>query len=132
MINNEIIEFLVVYTLLEVYEVQWQKGKRVVDMLGRIYKYYHKSAFLVLLMHPTFYFAIYFAMLTNYNGYAIALFVIKGVDIVTKLILTKQVFIDKEIEKDVAMMLQTPLGNIFPYIGLGIYLPLVYMALSPY
>jgi len=132
MINEYILEFLLVYSLLEVYEVQWQKASRVIDMLGRIYRYYHKSVFLVLLMHPTFYFAIFFAMYTNYNGYAVALFVIKGIDIVTKLILVKQVFIDKEISDDVAVMLQMPLGNFFPYIGLLVYPPLIYMALSPY
>jgi hypothetical protein len=129
MINEYILEFLVLYALLEVYEVQWQKGKRVIEMLARIYRYYHKSVFLVLLMHPTFAFAIFFMMFSAYDDYAIALFVIKGLDIATKLMLVKQVFIEKKISDDVALMLQMPLGNILPYIGLVVYLPLIYMAL---
>jgi len=130
MINENIMIFLLLYAVLEVYEVLWQKGDRVVDMLGRIYRYYHKSVFLVLLMHPTFYFAIFFTLYTQYNGYAMALFVVKGVDVATKLILVKQVFVDRDIPDDVAMMLQIELGNIFPFIGLVVYLPLIYMALG--
>jgi hypothetical protein len=126
------LKFLMVYAFFELYEVYWQKGERVIDMLVRIYKYYEKSVFLVLVMHPTFYFTIFFVMFTHYNIYALILFVLKGVDIVTKLILVKQVFIDKKITDDVAMMLSMSLGNFFPYIGLMIYLPLIYMALIAY
>jgi len=132
MMNIYVLEFLVFYIVLELYEVLWQKGERVIDMLGSIYKYYHKNIFLVLLMHPTFPFAMFLVMFTNYNGYAVTFFIIKGVDIITKLLLVKQVFIDQKITDDIAIMLEIPLGKFLPYMGLLIYPPFIYMALRAY
>ena len=130
MINEYILIYTALYIVLELYEVSWQKAPTVMEMLGRMYRYYYKNTFLFLIMHPTFYFAIFFAMQTNYNGYALTLFVIKGVDIVTKMLFIKQVFVDKKISPELAQMLLTPIGKYTPYLGLLIYPPLIWLALS--
>ena len=127
MIEDTLFNYLLLYTFLEIYEVQWQKATTMIGMLARMYEHYRKSIFIFLLMHPTFYFAILFMMFTNYNGYAVALFVIKGVDIATKIVLIKKVFIDKELSEEMTLALLSPLHKLLPYIGLLIYPPLIYL-----
>ncbi len=122
--------YIIIYILFEVYEVEWQKAPTMEGMLEKMYTYYKKSIFVFLLMHPTFYFAITFMLFTNYNIYALILFAIKASDIATKLILMKQLFIDKQISADLSMMLRTPIHWLLPYIGLSVYPFLIYMALS--
>jgi len=121
--------YVLIYIVFELYEVQWQKADTIEGMLQRMYQYYKKSIFLFLFMHPTFYFAVIFMIFTNYNLYALVLFGIKAADIATKLVLVKQLFVDKETSAEISMMLQTPIHWFLPYIGLTIYPILVYLAL---
>lgn len=130
MIENLIFNYIIVFLLLEIYEVQWQKANSMMGMLARMYQYYRKSIFLFLIMHPTFYFAILFMLLTEYNPYAFVLFAIKTADIATKIYLIKQVFIDKELSNELALALLAPLNKLFPYIGIIAYPPLIYLTLA--
>ncbi|WP_457747883.1 hypothetical protein [Sulfurimonas sp.] len=130
MLNDYTIAYISIYIVLELYEVSWQKAPTIMEMLARMYRYYYKNTFLFLIMHPTFYFAIFFAMQTNYNTYALVLFVIKGVDIVTKMLFIKQIFIDKKISRELGEMLLMPIGKYTPYIGLLVYPPLIVLAFS--
>ena len=66
---------------------------------------------------------------THYNMYALILFALKAADIATKLILMKQLFIDKENSAELSVMLQAPIHPLLPYIGLTLYPFLIYMAL---
>ena len=127
MLEDTLINYLILYTLLELYEVQWQKANTMLGMLARMYEQYAKNVFVFLLMNPTFYFAIMFMMVSNYNEYAIALLVIKGVDVATKMVLIKKVFITKDLSGEMTLALLSPLHNLLPYIGLLIYPPLIYM-----
>jgi len=129
MFNDYIINILLLFIVLEVYEIQWQKAQTMIGMLARMYQHYQKSVILFLVMHPTFYFAIWFLMVNEDNGYAAALLFIKTIDIALKLMLIKQVFIDKEISRETSLALLAPLHKWMPYIGLGVYLPLIYMVL---
>ncbi|MBL0709089.1 MAG: hypothetical protein JJW00_08585 [Sulfurimonas sp.] len=101
-------------------------------MLARMYHYYSKSIFLFLIMHPTFYFAIGFMVLTDYNIYAATLLLIKTFDMITKILLIKQVFIDKNLSDELALALMAPLNKYVLYMGLAIYLPLIYLALESF
>ena len=94
MINDMILNYIILFILLEVYELQWQKATTMIGMLARMYEHYKKSIFLFLIMHPTFYFSIFFMLVTEYNFYAVLLFSIKILDIGMKIMLIKQVFID--------------------------------------
>lgn len=130
MIDEFVLNYIIIFMALELYEVLWQKANTLLGMLARMYQHYHKSVFVFLLMHPTFYFAIGFMILNDYNIYGVILLSIKTVDISTKLILIKQVFITKEISAEMSMMLLTPLHKFLPYLGLVAYPPLIYMALN--
>jgi len=130
MIDDLILNYVLLFLFLEIYEVQWQKANSMMGMLARMYQYYRKSIFLFLIMHPTFYFSILFMMLTVYNPYALILLGVKTADIVTKIYLIKQVFIDKRVSSELAFALLAPLNKLFPYIGIIAYPPLIYLALS--
>jgi len=127
MIEDTLLNYLILYTFLELYEVQWQKANTLLGMLTRMYEQYKKSVFIFLLMHPTFYFAIMFMMITNYNEFSIILLLVKSVDILTKMLLIKKVFIEKSLSESISVELLMPLKKWMPYIGLALYLPLIYL-----
>jgi len=130
MFENTLLFYIVTFMLLEVYEVQWQKAQTMIGMLARMYQHYQKSIFLFLFMHPTFYLSIYLMMLTDFNTYAVAIFIMKGVDIATKIIFIKKIFIDKDLSREMSLALLAPLNRYILYIGLLIYPPLIYLALT--
>jgi len=125
---ESIYTWIVVYILLELYEVQWQKADTLMGMLLRMYQRYRSNMLLFLVMHPTFYFAIWLMMVTNASFGAIALLFIKVVDIATKIVLIQQVFEKKELSQEMSMMMLAPLHPLMPYIGVFVYPPMVYMA----
>jgi len=129
MLNELVLNYVFLFILLEIYEVQWQKAQTVMGMLARMYQHYSKSIFLFLIMHPTFYFSIGFVMLSNYNGYAMMLLFIKTIDIATKILLIEQVFRKKELSKDLILTLLTPIHSWLPYLGVIVYPPLIVMAM---
>lgn len=125
-----ILNYVLLFVILEIYEISWQKAQSMMGMLVRMHKYYSKSIFLFLIMHPTFYFSVGFAMLSEYNIFAMILVFIKTVDLATKILLINQIFIKKELSHELSLALLAPINNFLPYIGLVIYPPLIIMALT--
>jgi hypothetical protein len=121
MTNDLILNYVLLFMILELYEITWQKAPTVMGMISKINKYYSKSIFLFLIMHPTFYFSIGFAMLTDYNIFAIILLFLKTADIATKILLIEQIFKKKKLSHELSLALLTPINNFLPYIGLFIY-----------
>lgn len=130
MISELMLNYIIIFIVLEIYEVQWQKAGTMVGMLARMYEYYKKSIFLFLVMHPTFYFAIFFMLVTEYNFYAVFLFSVKIIDIAIKIMLIKQVFIEKKVTHELSLALLSPLNNLLPYVGALLYPVLIFLALS--
>ena len=131
MFSDVLFNYIVVFIALEVYEVQWQKATTIIGMLARMYEYYQKSIFIFLVMHPTFYFAMALMVMSDYNVYAITLFSIKAVDIATKIVLIKKVFIDRDLSEELTLALLAPLNRFYPYIGVVLYPVLIYLVLTP-
>ena len=129
MINDLILNYILLFIILEIYEISWQKAPSIMGMLIRMQKYYKKSIFLFLIMQPTFYFAIGFAMLSNYAPSALILLFIKTFDIATKILLIEQVFTKKELSQDLSLILLAPINSFLPYIGLLIYPFLIALAI---
>lgn len=121
MTNDLILNYVLLFMILELYEVTWQKAPTVMGMISRMNKYYSKSIFLFLIMHPTFYFSIGFAMLTDYNIFAMILLFLKTADIATKILLIEQIFKKKKLSHELSLALLTPINNFLPYVGLFIY-----------
>lgn len=130
MIDDIILNYIILFIVLELYEVQWQKAGTMMGMLARMYQHYQRSIFLFFIMHPTFYLFMALMILTDYNIYAVILFVIKAVDIFMKIILIKQIFIDKQTTHELILALLAPINKFLPYIGLIAYPPLIFLAMS--
>jgi len=128
MIEDTLLNYLLLYVALEIYEVQWQKANTMIGMLARMYEQYRKNIFVFLLMNPTFSFALMFAMITNYNENALILLGIKTIDLALKMVLIKKVFVDKELSEEMTLALLAPLNKFMPYIGLIVYPPLIFLA----
>ncbi len=129
MINELILNYILLFIILEIYEISWQKAPSMMGMLIRMQKYYNKSIFLFLLMHPTFYFSIGFAMLTDYSIASMLLVLIKTADIATKILLIEQVFTKRELSQELSLILLAPINGFLPYIGLTIYPILIALAI---
>ncbi|MEA1891173.1 MAG: hypothetical protein U9N33_00510 [Campylobacterota bacterium] len=121
MITEATLNYILLFIILELYEVSWQKAPSIMGMLIRMNRYYSKNIFLFLIMQPTFYFAIGFAMLSNYHPSAMILLFIKTVDIATKILLIEQVFIKRELSQELTLVLLAPINHFLPYIGVIIY-----------
>ena len=130
MINDLIVNYVILFIVLELYEVNWQKADTIMGMLVRMYQQYSKNIFIFLLMQPTFYFSIGFAMITNYNPYALMLLFIKTMDVATKIQLIELVFTKEELTPEMSVTLLTPIHRFIPYIGLTLYPFLVVFALQ--
>jgi len=130
MIEEYILNYILLYIILEIFEVSWQKAPSLMGMLLRMYKYYNKSIWLFLIMHPTFYFAIGFAMLSDYNGFALLLLFIKTLDVATKILLIQQVFVKRELSQELSLVLLAPINGFLPYLGVVLYPLLILLALS--
>lgn len=128
MINDLVLNYVLLFVFLELYEITWQKAPSIMGMLVRMHKYYSKSIFLFLIMQPTFYFSIGFAMLSDLNMYAIILLFLKTVDVATKILLIEQVFTKRELSAELSLILLAPINNFLPYMGLFIYPALIILA----
>lgn len=120
---------MIIYILLELFEVSWQNAPTMLDILVRIHRKYDKSIFYFLLLHPTYYFAIWLILETGMSIPAVLLLFIKTVDIATKIVMVQQVFEKKEVTPSLFGMLTAPLEKWMPFIGLAVYPPLVLWAL---
>ena len=129
MINDLILNYVLIFIFLELYEISWQKAPSIMGMILKMYKYYSKSVFLFLVMHPTFYFSIGFAILNDYNFYAMILLLIKTADVATKIILIEQVFTKRELSQELSLILLAPINSFLPYMGLFIYPVLIFLAI---
>lgn len=128
MIDDLILNYVLLFVFLELYEISWQKAPSIMGMVLRMNKYYSKSIFLFLIMQPTFYFAIGFVMLSQYSIYAMILLFLKTVDISTKILLIEQVFTKRKLSHELSLILLAPINNFLPYMGLLIYPPLIVLA----
>jgi len=128
-VSEVILNYILLFVLLELFEVQTQKASNIFGVLARLYEHYKKSIFLALLLNPTFIFALIFAMLSDLNPYALMLLSIKGADLLTKLLLTHKVFVQKAMSIELSFMLLFPIKEIYFYLGVLIYPVFIYLAL---
>ena len=129
-INDLILNYILLFIILELYEVSWQKANTLMGMLARMYYQYSANIILFFIMQPTFYFSVGLAMLSDYNIYAMILVIIKTADIATKVQLLEQVFIKKELSLEMSEVLLAPIPKLAPYLGLTLYPFLIYFTLA--
>lgn len=120
---------VLLYTALELFEIDWQRAESLMGMMLRLYRRYSRNIIIFLLSHPTYYFAIWLALATDYSAAALVMLFIKTVDIAAKILLIQQIFERRELSQEMSMMLLTPLHPLLPFLSLFVYLPMVIFAL---
>jgi len=125
MLESYVQNYVLLFILLEIYEIWWQKAETLLGMLARMYEHYYKSVWLFLIMQPTFIFSIGFMTLSNFNIYSVILFGLKASDIVAKIFLIEKVFVEKEFSEELSVMILAPINKVFVYMGLLIYPSLI-------
>jgi hypothetical protein len=115
---------------LEILEANLQKASTIGLMIERLYSYYQKSVFLLFLVHPTLYFVLLVSIATKtFNIYIIIILVIKVFDILFKIEMIKQKYIDKEVDIELVPILDMPITPLMHYLGVVMYVPLLILGL---
>jgi len=127
---NILIQILIVMTLIEIVEANFQKASTLGEMIDKLYKYYRKSVFLFFAVHPSFYFVLLVSLYTKIlDFYIIAILLIKVFDIFFKIEIIRQRCIKKEMDIELKAMMELEMSPWMGYLGTLMYVPLLAMAL---
>jgi hypothetical protein len=124
-------QLVVMMIFLELIEAYYQRASTLGEMIDRLYEYYKKSVFLFFIVHPTFYFVLCVALYFDiFNFYIITILIFKVFDIVFKIEMIKQRYQGKEMDRELAQMLNYKLAPWMVLLGVFTYVPLLIMAIS--
>jgi len=125
-------QFIVIMIVLELFEAHLQKAETLGAVIDKLYLYYKQSVFLFFIIHPTFYFVLFISLYLNVlNFYIITILLIKIFDIFFKIELIKQRYIYQNMEKELESMLTLKMAPWMGFLGVLIYVPLLFMAIFP-
>jgi hypothetical protein len=115
----------------EFFEAVTQRSSTLLGVLEKLHVYYDKSIFLFFLMQPGFYVLLFIVILTGvFNLSMVFLLAIKVFDIFYKIELIKKVFLESEVSMEIAQMLEWKMPSWFFLMGMGMYPPLLFYALT--
>ncbi len=128
---DNILIFVTILVILELFEAYMQYANTLFGVMERLYIWYKKSIFTFFLMHPSFYFMFFVILFTDtLNIYMIFILAFKIFDLFYKIELIKGIFIKKSISEDIYAMLDWKIPSWFFLMGVGLYPPLLFYALS--
>ncbi|SFV50360.1 hypothetical protein MNB_SM-7-1064 [hydrothermal vent metagenome] len=127
---STVVFYIALYIAFELFEIWWQKAPTLYGVLENIYKYYQKSIFVLLLIHPTFYLLVYLMMISGYDLYLQIALGLKLSDIALKILFVQKVFIKQEIDAEFKMMLGMRMEWYMLYLGVIFYPVMIYLGLS--
>ena len=122
--------FVLLSSLFEVVESYLQQAPTLRGMIERLYGYYSRSIFLFFLAHPSFYFMLFVALVTDkLNLSMIFILSFKIFDMFYKLDLIKRLYKTLDIPLEIQQMLDIKLPPMMAYMGVVLYPVMLYMAL---
>ena len=123
--------FTLILLLAELFEAAVQRSSTLFGVLEKLYYYYRRSIFLFFLIQPGFYVILFIVLYTGVlNVTMIFILSIKVFDIFYKIELIKKVFIERKVSAEIAQMLEWKIPPLFFLMGVWMYPPLLYYALS--
>jgi hypothetical protein len=127
---DDILVYIFFLILFELFEVAWQYSNTLYEVIKKAYRYYAKSIFVLLLMHPSFYYILYLVLATGKLNISMFLIItLKIFDIFTKIELVRKLFVEKKISPEIESLLHKPLSKLLFFLGIGIYVPFLSIAL---
>lgn len=128
---NYLIEIIVMMTLLEIFEANWQRAETIEGILLKSYYLYKKNIFLFFLMHPTFYFVLFVSLYTDILNFGIvAILTFKVLDFMFKLDIIDKYFIKNNLDYPLKELLKTKTNPWYFLMGLSIYVPTLFYSLT--
>jgi hypothetical protein len=116
---------------LELIEAHFQRANTLGEMIDRLYNYYSKSIFLLFISHPTLYFVLCVALyLDTFNFYIIVILFFKVLDLFFKIEMIQQRYQIKDMDSELAKILNSKMAPWMGMLGLFTYVPLLFMAIS--
>ncbi len=123
--------YILFLIFFELFEIAWQYSDTLYQILEKAYRYYSKSIFAFLLMHPSFYFILFVVLATGrLNVSMIIILTLKIFDMFTKIELVRKLFIEQKLSVEMESLLHKRIYKIFFLSGILIYVPLLYIALN--
>jgi hypothetical protein len=123
--------YILFLIFFELFEIAWQYSDTLYQILEKAYRYYSKSIFVFLLMHPSFYFILFVVLATGrLNVSMIIILTLKIFDMFTKIELVRKLFIEQKLSVEMESLLHKRIYKIFFLSGILIYVPLLYIALN--
>ena len=127
---ENILTYVSILVVLELFEAYMQKADTLYGVMEKLNVWYQKSIFLFFLMHPSFYFVLFVAVLTDVlNLYIILILTFKVFDMFYKIELIKSIFVKQKVPADLSAMLEWPIPGWFFLFGVALYPPLLFYAL---
>lgn len=128
---ENVLLFTLILLLAELFEAYTQRSETLLGVLEKLYAYYQKSIFLFFLIQPGFYVILFIVLLTGVlNVSMVFLLAIKVFDIFYKIELIKKIFIEGEVSGEISEMLAWEMPSYFFLLGVAMYPPLLFYALS--
>ena len=126
-----VLTLTLILLIAELFEALTQRSSTLLELITRLYAYYDKSIFLFFLMQPGFYVILFIVLLTGVlNVSMVFLLAIKVFDIFYKIELIKKVFLEGEVSEEIEEMLAWKMPAYFFLMGVAMYPPLLFYALS--
>lgn len=128
---ENVLLFTFILFVAELFEAYVQRAETLFGVLSNLYHYYRKSIFLFFLVQPGFYVLLFIVLVTGVlNVSMIFLLALKIFDMFYKIELIKKVFIKKAVSEEVGQMLEWKMPPYFFLMGVGMYPPLLFYALT--
>jgi hypothetical protein len=119
-----------ILVVLELFEVTMQRADTLYGVIEKLNVWYQRSIFTFFLIHPSFYFVLFVAIVTDVlNIYMILILAFKTFDLLYKNEMIKTIFIKQKVPADLSAMLEWQIPSWFFLIGVTLYPPLLFYAL---
>lgn len=120
---------LTLFIILELFESTWQRNNTFYGLIQNNFSIYKKNIFLYFLLHATFFYALFIALVFNiFNFYISSIIILKFFDIVIKISIMKKLSSNYLLED--IMPINFNMTVIYSYFNLLLYPFLLFMALS--
>ncbi|HHO42168.1 MAG TPA: hypothetical protein ENN12_02305 [Epsilonproteobacteria bacterium] len=128
---DDVVFWTIALICCEIFEGAWQRSSSLFEALGKSYMFYQKSVFLFFAMHPSFYLMLLIVLAVgNLNLLMVLIIALKIFDLFMKIELIRQIFIKRLVPEALAQMLSRQIPKSTFFIGLVVYPPFLYIALS--
>lgn len=122
--------FFAILVFLEVFELFWQKGHNFREYIANLFHHYQKGVIVFILLHPSFYFALYAQFsFNNFSLTASILTLLKAADLSFKLSLMDKIYHKKHLGAFLPLFKSNfPISPLMKASGLMLYPSLFYIA----